>query len=217
NERANQLAHYLRRNGVGPDELVGIYLHRSIAMVVGVLAVLKAGGGYVPLDPAYPAERVNFILDDAQIAVLLTDDASRANLPQTDRTINLDERRAEIGRCSKQNPPLTACHRNLAYTIYTSGSTGKPKGVQIEHRSVVSLLSSLGERFEIRPDDVVFSVTSLSFDIAELDLYVPLIRGASVVIADRHEVADWQRLSERITKTGTTFMQATPATWRLLI
>ena len=217
NERANQLAHYLRSNGVGPEVLVGIYLHRSIAMLVSVLGVLKAGGGYVPLDPAYPSERVNFILEDAQIDVLITNDELFPTLSQPTRAINLDDEQGEIAACSKANPTNIASDGNVAYTIYTSGSTGKPKGVQIEHRGIVSLFTSLAEKLEMTSQDVMLSVTSLSFDIAEFELHVPLMRGASVVIADRHEVADWQRLAERISETRATFMQATPATWRLLI
>jgi amino acid adenylation domain-containing protein len=217
NDRANQLAHYLRRKGVRPDVLVGIYLHRSIEMLVSVLAVLKAGGAYVPLDPLYPAERISFILDDAQIDVLLTNKELLPTLSDTRQAVCLDEQRAEISRFSEENPTNITGSRNLAYTIYTSGSTGKPKGVQVEHRGVVSLLSSLVEVFAIGTQDVVLSVTSLSFDIAEVDLHMPLLRGASVVIANRHEVVDWQLLSERIAEVGATFMQATPATWRLLI
>ncbi|MGB8509398.1 MAG: amino acid adenylation domain-containing protein [Pyrinomonadaceae bacterium] len=217
NERSNRLAHYLRRQGVGPDSLVGIYLHRSIEMLVGVLATLKAGGGPVPLDPSYPTGRVSFILDDAQMDVLLTNAELRGALPQHGRVVCMDERLAEISACSKENPANVTGPDNLAYTIYTSGSTGQPKGVQITQRGVVSLLSSLAETFQITSQDVFLSVTSLSFDIAELELHMPLMRGARIVIANRHEVTDWSRLSERISEVDATFMQATPATWRLLI
>ncbi len=218
NDRANQLAHYLQSRGVGPDVLVGICLERSLDVLVAVLGVLKAGGAYVPLDPAYPKDRIAFILEDAQARLLITQQTLIETLSITSaELISLDADREAISVFAADPVATKVKPDNLAYVIYTSGSTGKPKGVQIEHRSVVNFLSSMRREPGISERDVLLAVTTLSFDIAGLELYLPLSVGAKVVIAARDEAQDGQQLKAKLESGGITVMQATPATWRLLM
>ena len=162
NTRANQLAHYLRGSGVGPEKLVGICVERSLEMVVGVLGILKAGGAYVPLDPAYPKERLRFMLEDAQVSVVVTQEKflESGQRPAVDgQTLHvcLDRDWPTIERQSNENPKADVASKYLAYVIYTSGSTGEPKGVQIEHRCVVNCLHSIGQRIGFTNRDTLVS------------------------------------------------------------
>ncbi len=218
NARANQLAHYLRALGVGPDVLVGICLERSPLMVVGLLGILKAGGAYVPLDPAYPLERLAFMLEDASVSVLLTQERLVAGgLPEHGaKVVCLDSGWQSIAQSEQENPSPKATADDLAYVIYTSGSTGKPKGVQIPHRAVVNFLHSMQERPGLTNQDILLSVTSLSFDIAALELFLPLIVGAQLVVVSREVATDGSKLLASLLD-GATVLQATPATWRLLL
>ncbi|QDL10988.1 hypothetical protein DP113_26435 [Brasilonema octagenarum UFV-E1] len=217
NERANQLAHYLKQLGVKPDVLVGICVERSIEMVLGLLAILKAGGAYVPLDPAYPQERVDSILSDSQVSVLLTDTKKSLAVAVDTTVICLDTDWENIATHSVENPAPSATADNLAYVIYTSGSTGKPKGVQIPHGALVNFLTSMQCEPGLTQADVLLAVTTISFDIAALELYLPLITGARIVLATREVASDGSLLSELIADAGATLMQATPATWRMLL
>ncbi len=218
NTRANQLAHYLRRLGVGPESLVGICIERSLEMVVGLLGILKAGGAYVPLDPAFPKERLAFMIEDANVPVLLTQQKLTADLPAHQAKLVCMDSDWEMIACeSEADPSGVATSDNLAYVIYTSGSTGKPKGVQIEHRALTNFLCSVRREPGLGPADVLLSVTTLSFDIAALELYLPLIVGARLVIVSRDVSGDGDQLKARLVKTGATVIQATPATWRMLI
>ncbi len=218
NERSNQLAHFLQRQGVGPDVLVALCTDRSSDMLIGVLGILKAGGAYVPIDPSYPSDRVAMILEDAHAPLLLTQESLLPSLPrQSARVICLDSGWPLIAREPKSNPPRTVQSNNLAYVLFTSGSTGRPKGVAIEHRSVVNFLHSMQREPGIQPQDILVAVTTLSFDIAGLELYLPLITGARLVLASREVAQDGPRLAELLERSRATLMQATPATWRLLI
>ena len=218
NASANQLAHHLRQLGVGPEVLVGIVVERSVEMVIGLLGILKAGGAYVPLDPAYPKERLSFILADAQARFLLTQRHLSDGLPKhTGVTLFLDTDWPEIADHHDRNPPRAAQPDMLAYVIYTSGSTGKPKGVAISHSSLTNLLLSMAEQPGLTAADVLLSVTTLSFDIAGLELFLPLIAGAHLEVVSRDVAADGRRLAERMAASGVTVMQATPTTWRMLI
>ncbi len=218
NSRANQLAHYLQALGVGPEVLVGICLERSLEMVVGLLGILKAGGAYVPLDPAYPSERLTLMLSDCQAPVLLTQKTGVAGLPETGaRVVCLDADWGVISQESEENPVSGVKPENLVYVIYTSGSTGRPKGVQISHHSLGNFLNSMGLSPGLTDQDILLAVTTISFDIAALELYLPLIVGAQVVLASRSVASDGSKLLERLVNSGATAMQATPATWRLLL
>ncbi|MBH8554256.1 amino acid adenylation domain-containing protein [Nostocaceae cyanobacterium CENA357] len=218
NERANQLAHYLQSVGVKPEVLVGICVERSLDMVVGLLGILKAGGAYIPLDPAYPTARLAFMLEDAQVPVLLTQSNLVATLPQHQaQVVCLDTDWQEIAQHNTDNPRSEITGENLAYIIYTSGSTGKPKGVQIPHSALVNFLGAMRPTLGLTPEDVLLGVTTLSFDIAALEIYLPLITGACLIVASREEAADGMQLLAKLTHEQITVMQATPATWRLLL
>jgi amino acid adenylation domain-containing protein len=218
NSRSNQLAHHLRGLGVGPDTLAGVYIERNLDMLVALFGILKAGGAYVPLDPAYPKERIAFILEDANASVLLTQQSLLASAPKgATRLICLDSDWETISHGSSDNPAPIASPENLAYVLYTSGSTGKPKGVQIEHRNLMNFLISVQKEPRLKIDDRLLAVTTLSFDIAGLEIYLPLITGAEIVLASREDAADGQRLLALMLRTTPTIMQATPATWRMLI
>jgi amino acid adenylation domain-containing protein/thioester reductase-like protein len=219
NQKANQLANYLRTLGVNPETLVGVCVERSLEMLIGLLGVLKAGGAYVPLDPSYPTARLAFMLEDSQLPVLITQQHLLHTLPNTDqlKVVCLDSAWPEIDQFSKANVDSGVNAENLAYTIYTSGSTGKPKGVQIMHGAVVSFLHSMQQEPGLTAHDVLLSVTTISFDIAVLELFLPLTVGAQAVIISREVASDAMQLSKAIAESGATVMQATPATWRMLL
>jgi amino acid adenylation domain-containing protein len=219
-QRANQLARYLQAQGVGAEVLVGICVERSLEMVIGVLGILKAGGAYLPLDPAYPPDRTAFMLEDAQVSVLLTQNALKANLPSFAGYVvclDIDWETIATALEAPKIPPTSLTPDNLAYIIYTSGSTGKPKGVQIQHRSAVNLLHSVQQQPGLTAQDTLLSVTTLSFDISVSELFLPLIVGAKLVVVSQDVARDGLKLMQAITDCNATFMQPTPATWRLLL
>ncbi|MCP4663167.1 MAG: amino acid adenylation domain-containing protein, partial [bacterium] len=211
NERANGLAHRLHALGIGAEDRVGIRLERSPELVVGVLAVLKAGGAWVPLDPALPEARMAY-QRDASGAVPLPNPHPPGPLSQTD-----PPPARERGRMRGKWRNESAHGDHLAYVIFTSGSTGKPKGVPITHRALVNFLRAMAGRPGLTAADTLLAVTTPSFDIAILELFLPLVCGGRVVVAPREVTADGERLAELLAASGATVMQATPATWRLLI
>ncbi|MEH2314169.1 MAG: amino acid adenylation domain-containing protein [Nostoc sp.] len=217
NLRANQLAHYLQSLGVGSEVLVGLCVERSLEMVIGVLGILKAGGAYVPLDYAYPQERLAFMLQDAQVSVLLTQEKLKSGLPNHQAEIICLDTNWQSIDYELDNPTHNITANNLAYVIYTSGSTGQPKGVQIQHRSAVNLLNAIAQEPGLTAEDTLLSVTSLSFDIAVSEIFLPLSVGAKLVLVSREIAADGTQLLKALTTSGATFMQPTPVTWRLLL
>ena len=218
NGRSNQLARHLRSLGVGPEVLVALCLERSLDMVVALFGILKAGGAYLPLDPNYPDERLAFMLEDAKPPVVVTDRRLAKKLPgRGARMVLLDGDRARVSREDAGNAALEILPENPAYVLYTSGSSGKPKGVVVPHRAVVNFLTSMRERPGIGSRDTLLAVTTLSFDIAGLELYLPLTVGASVVLASREVASSGPRLLEALVKSGATVMQATPSTWRMMV
>jgi amino acid adenylation domain-containing protein len=219
NVRANRLARHLVSLGVGAGELVGVWLERSVEMVVAVLAVVKSGGAFVPLDPAFPADRLDFMVADSGVGVVVTDSVllGRGGLGAGLEYVCVDRDAGLIGGYSGEDLGLGGAGGDLAYVIYTSGSTGRPKGVQVEHRSLANLLVAMAARPGLAAGDVVLSVTTLSFDIALLELLLPLVVGAEVVVVGRDTAADGAALAAELVRSGATMMQATPATWRVLI
>jgi len=220
NQRANQLAHYLISLGVKPDTLVAICLARSLELLISVLAILKAGGAYVPLAPNDPTERLAFMLEDTQATLLLTQMAYQTRYDfYRGAVIAVDE--PEIQRILAAQPTTAPSIKlkasDLAYVIYTSGSTGKPKGVMIEHRSVINFLTSMQPILALSPTDCWLSATSIGFDIAGLELYLPLSQGACVELVSDEATRDGERLKALLDKPTTTVFQATPARWRLLL
>ncbi|HKI01744.1 MAG TPA: amino acid adenylation domain-containing protein, partial [Thermoanaerobaculia bacterium] len=221
---AERLARHLRGLGVGPEVRVGLLMERSPEMVIALLGILKAGGAYLPLDPGFPKERLAFMLADAyrgsRSRVLVTHGSLPESFPElaaeAERVVRLP---LEIGL---EEGPGGAIHpqidpENLAYVMYTSGSTGRPKGVQIPHRAVAGFLASMRERPGLTEDDVLLAVTTLSFDISVLEIFLPLCLGARVALAGRETAADGEQLLRALEASGATAMQATPATWRLLL
>lgn len=218
NHQANLLASYLQQQGVSKDVLVGIYLERSLDLVVALLAVLKTGGAYVPLDPTYPLERIDFMVEDAKLEIILTQQKLRGHLA-TDRlkAIELDTDWETIAQHNLTPAKYQFQPESLAYVIYTSGSTGKPKGVQIGHVQVVNFLTSMSCQPGCDRQDILLAVTSISFDIAVLEIFLPLIVGAKVILVSREVALDGQKLLSALNRYNPTIMQATPATWKLLL
>ena len=215
--RSNQIARYLQSQDVGAGDLVGICVNRSAEMLVYLYGILKSGAGYVPLDPGYPSDRLQYMCDHSGLKLIVTEGelASRVaefNKPQ----IAIDEV-TEIDRLSKDAPESSASPSDVCYVIYTSGSTGKPKGVQVPHGAVVNFLHSMKECPGFRDNDSVLAVTTLSFDIAVLELYLPTIFGGKVVIVDSMTAADGTKLASQVEQHNISLLQATPATWRMLI
>ncbi len=216
NQQANQLAHLLRDRGVKPGIRVCLCIERSLPMLVAHLAILKAGGAYVPLDADYPTERIAYMAADAQPLMAVTEQRHRhlfADLP----TLCVDLDRAEIAQQPVHAPNCDVKLEDTAYIIYTSGSTGKPKGVVIRHRGLTNLLCSLAQAPGLTADDKLLAITTICFDMAALELYLPLIVGGQVVITSREIAMDGSRLRQQMEAEGITVMQGTPATWQLLL
>ncbi|VVE06616.1 Tyrocidine synthase 3 [Pandoraea iniqua] len=215
--RSNQLAHALIAQGVGPDVPVAIALERGAGMLVALLGVLKAGGCYVPLDPGYPAERLRYMLDHSGVTRLITQSSLKATLPIPAGSACLLLDRFDGETYTGTAPDITVGPEHLAYVIYTSGSTGKPKGVMVRHGGLSNFLSSLAQRPGLTADDRWVAVTSLSFDIAALELFLPLTLGAQVIVASRETARDGFALAALLQQSGATVLQSTPATWRMLL
>ena len=216
--RANRLARLLISHGVGPESLVGLVMPRTADMVVALLAVLKTGGAYLPIDPNYPSDRVAYMLEDANPVVVLSDStvdvdcaAPRVLMDQVDLRGISDATITDAERTGLRNPA------NPAYVIYTSGSTGKPKGVTVPVRAFINLLMDMVRRTEITPDDRFLAVTTLGFDIFNLEILVPLLVGARLIVAGRDEVLDPEALARLAVDSEATIMQATPSLWHALV
>ncbi|HEY0602193.1 MAG TPA: amino acid adenylation domain-containing protein, partial [Herpetosiphonaceae bacterium] len=216
NARANQLAYHLQKLGVGPDVRVGLCLDRSLDLVVGLLGILKAGGAYVPIDPSYPAERIAFLLADAQLGALVTQAALSVTLPPfAGVTVRLDQDAEAIAQQPTTNPHAAVAPQDLAYVIYTSGSTGRPKGVLVEHRQVVNTLWGSRQRFGFAAADMLPWLASVAFDIAVFELFSPLLVGGTTLIVRREEILDLPRLSVLLQRC--TLLHAVPALLRQIV
>ena len=216
--RANQLAHRLRAEGVGRGTRVAICLERSVDLAVALLGVLRTGAAYVPLDVIFPPPRLAHMLTDSAARVLVTHDRVCALLPPFDGTvIALDGDAESLGREPSGDPDVEVRGDDVAYVIYTSGSTGRPKGVEVLHRGVVNLLESMRREPGFSEDDVLLAVATFSFDIALVELLLPIVSGGTVVIASAAAALDGPALQHLLDGHGVTVMQATPATWQLLL
>lgn len=212
NNKANQLAHYLQAQGVGPEVVVGISMERSLEMVLGLIGVLKAGGAYVALDPTYPKERLAFMLSDSQIPILLTQQHLIVQLPKHEtHLICIDREWQSISRESERNPTNNVMPNNLAYIIYTSGSTGKPKGTLVEHRGIGNLAQAQIEAFDVRADSRVLQFASFSFDAAISEVAMALLAGATLVLATQDSLMPGANLSSLLHNQGITTVTLPPA------
>ena len=216
NAKANQLARYLVKEGAGEGKIVAICVHRSVDLVMGLLAISKTGATYLPLDPIYPKARLSLILEDANPILLVSESNMSGNLPETEARIILLNEKEKLFSESSENLGYGNSNNN-AYILYTSGSTGKPKGVQIRQHSVVNLLLSMRKSLRVTAHDILLAVTTISFDIAELEIFLPLTSGAKLVIASEEEAMNVELLKSKIVETGATIFQATPVTFRMLI
>lgn len=215
--RVTQIAHALKALGVKAGDSVGVAVERGANLVVGALGILQAGAAYVPLDPAYPAERLNDMVTDSGMQIVLTETALRSTLMLTGvEPLYIDILLAH-GAFPVLTPFAPPPAEALAYVIYTSGSTGKPKGVQVPHSALVNFLLSMQKIPGFGANDTLLAVTSLSFDIAGLELYLPLIAGGRVVIANRSQTNDGYQLKALLEHHSISTLQATPATWQLLL
>ncbi|MBS1799358.1 MAG: amino acid adenylation domain-containing protein [Acidobacteria bacterium] len=218
NERVNRLARYLLSHGVKSGDVVGIYMERSVAMIVSLLATWKAGAAYVPLDPTFPAERLRMVFEDIVNPIVLTQAAIAGDVPSAgSRVLSVDALWPEIELEDPSNLDLKYAPSQVAYVIYTSGSTGRPKGVEVTHSNAVNLLNSMAKIPGLTAKDVLVAVTTISFDIAALEIYLPLISGAELVLASRAVASDGNQLLKLLRDSQATIMQATPITFRLLL
>ena len=216
-QRSDRLAAWLIRNGAGPGTLVAIYMDRSLEMLVAMLGVMKAGAAYVPLDPMFPPARIAQIVEETNVPVMVTLSRHLDSLPASKaRAIAMDDE--TVGLETEPLVTLPAVKSDdRAYVIFTSGSTGRPKGVEVCHGSVINLLTDTALRLDMKPEDRLLAITTLSFDIAVLEMLLPLVSGGTVVIAHRDDVADGAQLKELVHATRATVLQATPVTWRMLL
>ncbi len=214
NEKANQLARVLRGKGVVSDRIVGIMIERSLEMIVGIIGILKAGCAYLPIDPEYPKDRIEYMLQDSETSILLTQSSIKDKVEFSGEIIELEDERLYKGNTS--NIESNRKPQDTAYVIYTSGSTGKPKGVMIEDHSVVNFITGMTENIDFTSEKIILAVTSISFDIFGLETLLPLTKGLRIVIADESSQKDINKLSEIIHNQKVDIIQSTPSRMRLL-
>ena len=215
---SNQLANCLKRMGVGPDTPVAICVERSLFLVVGLLGVLKAGAAYLPLDPEHPKERLAFMLDDAQVPVIITQDRLAGILADQNRqTIVIDRQWEEISRESRFAPSVPSCPENLAYIIYTSGSTGRPKGVSIPHQAIVNHMLWLQDYFKLSETDSFLQKTAFSFDASVSEFFAPLLTGGRIIMARPGGAQDSSYIVKAIADHEVTCLQLVPSMLRVLL
>ncbi|KAF1340489.1 Dimodular nonribosomal peptide synthase [Bacillus subtilis] len=221
NEEANRLARLLIEKGIGPEQFVALALPRSPEMVASMLGVLKTGAAYLPLDPEFPADRISYMLEDAKPSCIITTEEIAASLPDDLAVpeLVLDQAVTQeiIKRYSPENPDVSVSLDHPAYIIYTSGSTGRPKGVVVTQKSLSNFLLSMQEAFSLGEEDRLLAVTTVAFDISALELYLPLISGAQIVIAKKETIREPQALAQMIENFDINIMQATPTLWHALV
>jgi surfactin family lipopeptide synthetase A len=213
--RSAQIAHALQAAGVQPDTLVAVYLDRSPEMLATLLGIWRVGAAYLPLDPAYPAERLAYMLEDAGIEVGISQQSLHETISDTPvKWLFIEQISADAPH---QAEPVATLPAQRAYVIYTSGSTGKPKGVEIEQGGVLNFLHAMQEKLALTPTDKWLALTTIAFDISVLELFLPLLTGAMIELVERTTAVDGAALASLLQHKGITFMQATPASWRLLL
>ncbi|MBZ5494706.1 MAG: amino acid adenylation domain-containing protein [Acidobacteriia bacterium] len=218
NGRANQLSSHLRRQGVGRSDRVGVYVERSLEMMVTLLGVQKSGATYVPLDPEYPGERIRLALEQAAVKMIISNSALAAAFPSPGpKMVLLDSDWPRLAQEPAENHAPNSGPDDLIYVIFTSGSTGRPKGVQVAHKAVVNLLTFMGQQLAMGPDDVFPALASFAFDMCIPELYLALLTGGTVAICERETASDAEALARWLEQTRSTVLHATPTTWRMLL
>lgn len=215
NEKSNQLARSIRGEGIKPDDIVGIMINRSMDMIIGILAVLKSGGAYLPIDPEYPEERIKYMLNDSGTKLLLTSNEYKQSIDFKGKVIEIESGNLYKGDCSNLDGVNNS--KDLAYVIYTSGSTGKPKGVLIEHKAVINFIKGMTEQIEFTSEKTILALTTISFDIFLLETLLPLTTGMKVVIANEDQQRDPKLLNKVIIENKVDMLQTTPTRIQLLI
>ncbi|WP_291141043.1 non-ribosomal peptide synthetase [Flavobacterium sp. UBA7680] len=216
-QKVNQLAHYLKAQGVQSGDIIAVSVSRSPELLYSLLAIMQCGAAYLPLDPEYPKGRLEFMLNDSGAKVLLTSKTLFASLPSWPLTLFIEDAMESLNHYDASPLSSIVNPDNMAYILYTSGSTGNPKGVPITHKNLVNLLCSMAIEPGISENDRLLSITTISFDIAGLELYLPLIKGAALILADQETARDGRLLLELVKKGNISFLQATPTTWSMLL
>lgn len=216
-KKINQLAHYLKAQGVESGDFIAVSFSRSPDLVCTLLAIMQCGAAYIPLDPEYPKDRLEFMLNDSGAKVLLTSKTLFATLPSWPQTLFIEDAVDSLDQYSTLPLTDTVSPENIAYILYTSGSTGNPKGVPITHKNLVNFLYSMAVEPGINQNDRLLSITTISFDIAGLELFLPLLKGATLIIADHETARDGRLLLELVKNQNINFLQATPTTWSMLL
>ena len=216
NLAANRLAHFLSAQGACEDQTVALFVERGLSMIIGLLAISKTGATYLPLDPIYPKARLALIVTDAKPVIFLTQKSLKEFAPETPAKMIFVDDDTAYNKASPENLSFGNSEK-AAYILYTSGSTGKPKGVPISQLAVVNLVNSMRKLLEFNSEDILFAVTTISFDIAELEMYLPLFNGAKLVIAPQEATTDMELLAKKMEECGATVFQATPVTFKMLM
>ncbi|MBC7659506.1 MAG: amino acid adenylation domain-containing protein [Chitinophagaceae bacterium] len=218
-KRSNQVAHFLRSIGVEVGTIVGIAMDRSLDLIVSMLGILKAGAAYLPMDPAYPNDRLQYMAENSGIKLIVTEEeyAETLDMPNSIRLLAMDEEKSAIEKHPNTAPVPALKADSLAYVIYTSGSTGKPKGVEIPHFSAAEFLISMQEAVHFTSDEVLMALTTISFDISVLEIFMTLAAGATLILMDSEDALDGKKLALTLEQQQVTFFQATPSGWRVLL
>ncbi|MFC9538783.1 amino acid adenylation domain-containing protein [Lysinibacillus sp. NPDC056959] len=217
NERANQLAHFLREQGVGPDTLVGIYVERSLEMIIGLLGILKAGGTYVPIDPTYPEKRIEYVLEDTNVSIVLTQENLKTRIIKDGVQVVCLTSKSDCFRYNCDNLDNNTTLKNLIYVIYTSGSTGNPKGVMVQHEGIVNYLTWMQKNFELTHEDKVIQKAPFSFDASIREIFWPLISGAQLIIAKPNGHKDTDYLLELVINKEITTIVFVPSMLKVFL
>lgn len=216
-KKVNQLAHYLEGQGVQSGDFIAVALPRCSELVMALLAIMQCGAAYLPLDPQYPNDRLEFMLNDSDAKILLTSKLVAESLTTQSEILFIEDAMASLKQYPVTALPTKVNSDDLAYLLYTSGSTGNPKGVTITHKNLVNFLCSMAIEPGINENDRALSITTISFDIAGSELYLPLIKGATLILADQETARDGRLLLDLIKKENINFLQATPTTWLMLL
>ncbi|WP_179319620.1 non-ribosomal peptide synthetase [Winogradskyella helgolandensis] len=216
-EQVNQLAHRLTAQGVKPGTITAVALPRSIELVISLVAIMQCGSAYLPLDPSYPQQRLDFMMDDSKAEVLISSNELDLSLKSIPKLLMIEDLFTDLSQFPLTPQTLSVDIEEMVYLLYTSGSTGNPKGVQVTHKNLVNFLYGMVEKPGIEETDKLLSITTISFDIAGLELYLPLLRGATLVIANDEIAKDTRLMLEVLEEENISILQATPTTWQMLL